>query len=157
MASSSGTATEKKKIILVSSDGHTFEIDEDVAEHSLTIKNMIEDGCADNPIPLPNVASETLAKVIEYCKRLTKAPDTGAADSPTQQPKTEFPNLFELILAANYLNIKSLLDDKCQSVADQMKGMSVEEVRKLFNIENDYTKEEEDDVRNENPWVFEEN
>ncbi|KAL7156416.1 hypothetical protein ABFS83_02G007300 [Erythranthe nasuta] len=156
MASSS---TEKKKIILVSCDGHTFEIDEDVAEHSLTIKNMIEDGCADNPIPLPNVASETLAKVIEYCKRLTKAPDTRAADSPTatEQPETEIPNLFELIMAANYLNIKSLLDDKCQSVADQMKDMSVEEVRKLFNIENDYTKEEEDDVRNENPWVFEEN
>ena len=30
---------------------------------------MIEDDCADNGIPLPNVTSKILSKVIEYCKK----------------------------------------------------------------------------------------
>jgi len=31
-----------------------------------------------------------------------------------------------------------------------LKGKTPEEIRKLFNIENDFTKEEEDQVRKEN-------
>jgi S-phase kinase-associated protein 1 len=45
--------------------------------------------------------------------------------------------LFELILAANYLNIKSLLKLTCQAVADMIKGKTPEEIPKTFNIHND--------------------
>ena len=37
--------------------------------------------------------------------------------------------------AANYLNIKSLLDLTCQAVADIIKGKTPEEIRTEFNIE----------------------
>ncbi|KAM7518402.1 hypothetical protein LguiB_017364 [Lonicera macranthoides] len=37
------------------SNGEVFEVDETVALESQTIKHMIEDDCADNGIPLPNV------------------------------------------------------------------------------------------------------
>lgn len=57
--------------------------------------------------------------------------------------------------AANYLNIQSLLELTCQTVADMMKGKSVEYIRKTFNITNDYTPEEEEEIRREFPWVFE--
>ena len=57
--------------------------------------------------------------------------------------------------AANYLDIKGLLDLTCQTVADMMKGKSVEEIRKIFNITNDFTPEEEEKVRKENQWAFE--
>ncbi|RVX03249.1 SKP1-like protein 11 [Vitis vinifera] len=43
------------------------------------------------------------------------------------------------VLAANYLNIKSLLDLTCQTVADMIKGKTPEEIRKTFNIKNDFT------------------
>ncbi|KAI8548521.1 hypothetical protein RHMOL_Rhmol07G0279300 [Rhododendron molle] len=73
---------------------------------------------------------------------------------------TQFANvgksvLFDMILAANYLDIKSLLDLTCQTVADMIKGKTPEEVRKIFNIVNDFTPEEEDEVRRENAWAFE--
>ena len=42
--------------------------------------------------------------------------------------------LFELILAANFLDIRSLLELACAKVAVTIKGMKVEDVRKYFNI-----------------------
>lgn len=62
-----------RKITLKSSDGETFEVDVAVALESQTIKHMIEDDCADNGIPLPNVSSKILSKVIEYCKKHVEA------------------------------------------------------------------------------------
>ncbi|KAI3889053.1 hypothetical protein MKX03_012486 [Papaver bracteatum] len=50
-------------------DRETFDVEESVALQSQTIKHMIDDDCADNRIPLPNVTSKILAKVIEYCKK----------------------------------------------------------------------------------------
>ena len=60
---------EKKMITLRSSDGEEFEVEEAVAMESQTIRHMIEDDCADNGIPLPNVNSKILSKVIEYCNK----------------------------------------------------------------------------------------
>jgi hypothetical protein len=55
-------AGEKKAMIVLRSfDGEEFEIEEDVAIQSQTIQHMMEDGCADNGIPLPNVDSRTLS------------------------------------------------------------------------------------------------
>lgn len=63
--------------------------------------------------------------------------------------------VLETFQAANYLNIKSLLDLTCQTVADMLKGKTPEEIRKTFNIKNDFTPEEEEEVRRENAWAFE--
>ncbi|XP_057491941.1 SKP1-like protein 1A [Actinidia eriantha] len=151
-----------KKITLMSSDGEAFEVEEAVALESQTIKPMIEDDCADGVIPLPNVTSKILAKVIEYCKKHVDSPkteDRSAEDElkiwDAEFVKVDQPVLFDLILAANYLNIKSLLDLTCQTVADMIKGKTPEEIRKTFNIKNDFTPEEEEDVRRENQWAFE--
>jgi len=53
------------------------------------------------------------------------------------------------------LNIGGLLDLTCKAVADQMRGKTPEQMRAHFNIKNDYTPEEEAEVRNENKWAFE--
>ncbi|CAH1424227.1 unnamed protein product [Lactuca virosa] len=154
--------SSSKKIVLKSSDGETFEVDEAVAVESQTIKHMIEDNCAGSSIPVPNVTSKILSKVIEYCKKHVDTPKTDdkTAAEDLRSFDTEFTNvdqgtLFDLILAANYLNIKNLLDLTCQAVADMMKGKTPEQIRELFNIKNDFTPEEEAEVRKENAWAFE--
>lgn len=57
--------------------------------------------------------------------------------------------------AANYLDIKPLLDVGCKTVANMIKGKSPEEIRKTFNIQNDFSPEEEDQIRRENEWAEE--
>ncbi|CAN1122350.1 SKP1-like protein 1A [Linum perenne] len=160
-----GDMPTERKFTLISSDGESFQVEEAIAMESQTIKHMIEDDCAGEAIPLPNVHSKILAKVIEYCKKHVETPkpdavSTSNADDSLKQWDTDFAKvdqatLFDLILAANYLNIKDLLDLTCQTVADMIKGKSPEEIRKIFNIKNDFTPEEEEEVRRENQWAFE--
>lgn len=79
---------EKKMITLKSSDGEEFEV-EAVGMESQTIRHMIEDKCADNGIPLPNVNSKILSKVIEYCNKHVHASaddSTSSADLKNWTP-----------------------------------------------------------------------
>ncbi|KAA8534428.1 hypothetical protein F0562_031945 [Nyssa sinensis] len=140
-----------------SSDGEEFVVDEFVAIQSITIKNMVEDNCASNTIPIPNIDSKTLAMLIEYCKK--HADETITAED-LKQFDSEFVEkdqaiLYHLLLAANYLNIPSLLDELCKKVANMIKGKTPEEIRKTFNIKNDFTPQEEEEIHKEYAWAFE--
>ncbi|KAH6795921.1 hypothetical protein C2S51_036907 [Perilla frutescens var. frutescens] len=149
-------------IVLLSSDGETFEVEESIAQLSVTIKNIIEDGCAADRIPLPKVDGKTLAKVIEFCKH--HATNSGVDQTLNleqydkqyaQSVKDDQGMMFDLIVAANYLNIKELLDALCRQVADMMRGKTPEELRNIFHIKNDYSQEEMNEVKKENAWAFE--
>jgi len=62
---------------------------------------------------------------------------------------------FKLITAANYLDVPDLLDLMCAKVAALVKGKTPEQIRKTFNINDDFTPEEEEAVRAENKWAEE--
>eukprot|EP01121_Diplochlamys_sp_Union-15-3_P006880 TRINITY_DN17427_c0_g1_i1.p1 TRINITY_DN17427_c0_g1~~TRINITY_DN17427_c0_g1_i1.p1 ORF type:complete len:169 (+),score=31.79 TRINITY_DN17427_c0_g1_i1:3-509(+) len=146
-----------------------IEVPIEVANMSVTIKNMLEDlgSSSDVPIPLHNVTQKILNKVVEYCKHACEHPTPKTEDKKDDKKSDdispwdkEFCNvdqatLFELILAANYLDIKPLLDLTCKTVANMIKGKTPEEIRKTFNIKNDFTPEEEEKVRKENEWCEE--
>ncbi|PVU86045.1 hypothetical protein BB559_005626 [Furculomyces boomerangus] len=154
-------------VVLKGSDGQLFVVERPIAEKSALIKSMLEDvGESDDPIPIPNVNSEVLKKIIEYCEYhkndVVPAADTyddaaNISDKISPWDKN-FMNvdqemLFELLTASNYLDIKPLLDLGCKTVANMMKGKSAEEIRKLFNITSDFTPEEEEQIRKENEWA----
>ncbi|RUP49535.1 LOW QUALITY PROTEIN: putative negative regulator sulfur controller-3 [Jimgerdemannia flammicorona] len=157
-------------------------------------------GESDAPIPLPNVNSKVLRKVIEWCEHHRTDPpaptdentedrkrNTDIEDWDQKFMEVDQETLFEIILAANYLDIKPLLvpcpnvtyvfqvssgflsslyicnayfhiylcisDVGCKTVANMIKGKSPEEIRKTFNIVNDFTPEEEAQIRKENEWA----
>jgi len=62
------------------------------------------------------------------------------------------PQLFSLMLVANYLENRPLLLLVCLQVANMIKGKTPEQIRKTFNIKNDFTPEEEEKLRTENTW-----
>ncbi|XP_010447075.1 PREDICTED: SKP1-like protein 11 [Camelina sativa] len=153
-------STTKKMIMLKSSDGQSFEVEEEVAIQSQTIAHMVEDDCAKTEIPLANVTSKTLALVMEYCKKhhvdeANPIPEEKLKTWDKEFMETDQSTIFDLILAANYLNIASLLDLTCQTVADMITGKTPDQIRTHFNIKNDFTPEEEEEVRKENQWAFE--
>ncbi|CAA7046554.1 unnamed protein product [Microthlaspi erraticum] len=152
-----------KKIILKSSDGKIFEIEEGVALQSQVIAHMMEDNCVENRIPLTNITSDILSKVIKYCKKhvvIVSNGDGGSTEAELKEWDAKFVNdidqstLFHLIMAADFLNIKTLLNLTFQTVADMISGKTSEEIRAFLNIENDFTPEEEANMRQENSWTF---
>ncbi|XP_057792228.1 SKP1-like protein 11 [Salvia miltiorrhiza] len=149
MASSSASSSEKKMILLISKEGETFEIEEAAALLSGTVQHMIEDDCTTGGIPLSNVDSVTLAKVIEFCKSHAASDDVETLkkfnSDYVNTVKDDQELLFDLVLAANYLDMKKLLDLMCQTIADMIREKSPEEIRKMFHI----TSEEEEALRKE--------
>jgi len=137
---------------LLSSDGIEYELDQQLATASGTIKDLMEDAGTEEAIPLPNIDSKTLKQVITH---MTTISSKGEEDIAEYYSKVDQDTLFAMILAANYLDIKELLDNLCKTVANMIKGKTPEEIRKTFNIKNDFTPEEEEQVRRENEWCEE--
>lgn len=154
------------KVKLICSDGEVVEIDIDIAEKSVLIKGLIDDSGTDETIPLPNVKRPILEKVVLFCTHLKdnaspeiekplKSVEMSSVVDPwyAQYIDLEQEILFELIMAANYLDIKPLLELSCAKVASLIKNKSIQEIRKFFNIENDFTPEEEAQIMEENKWA----
>lgn len=157
---------DENHVVLQSQDGQTFKIEVKVAKMSETVKNLIEDAGTDSIVPLPNVSGKILSKVLEYCKYHVENPVAVSENKEEKRTddiigwdmvfvKVDQATLFELILAANYLDISGLLDLCCKSVAIMIKGKTPEEIRGQFNITNQFTPEEEEQVRKENQWCEE--
>ena len=163
---------DEKNVRLVSQEGESYEVPLKTAKMSELVKNMIDEDQDEEEtqeIPLPNVKSQILSKVIEYTQHYNTVEAMVEIEKPLKSANmhevvqewyasyvdVEQDILFELILAANYLDIKPLLDLTCATVASMIKGKTPEEIRKTFNIVNDFTPEEEAQVREENKWCEE--
>ena len=109
-------------IKLQSSDGEVFPVDVEIAKQSVTIKTMLEDLGMDEDdeevVPLPNVNAAILKKVIQWATYHKDDPPLPEDDENKEKRtddicswdadflKVDQGTLFELILAANYLDIK---------------------------------------------------
>ncbi|MCO5552912.1 hypothetical protein L7F22_006431 [Adiantum nelumboides] len=169
--------TEPKKIVtLQSSDGELFEVELEVALLSQTIKNIVEDldDYTSTPLPLPNVSSKELVRVLEFCRYhqqhghgRPQAPADGvdaanrvqhmsfSEKNEIEQWNIQFllplelrPDVYDLMLAARDLNIESLVDVICRRVADAIIACKTpEEVKALLP-------EKEAAIERENQWAY---
>lgn len=132
------------RVTLTSCDNKEFSIEKDVALESSTIKDILDETNAD-AVHISRVRGEALGKVIEYCIYHRRHPDppVALADqyrtdliSPWDKAfmDVEMQLLFEIVLAANYLDIKGLLDLGCKTIANMIKGGNPNEVREKFRI-----------------------
>ena len=156
------------KCRLTTMDGETVEVAVAIAQKSVLVNGIIDDSGIEDEIPLGSVKKAILDKIIEYCTYIhdNAAPEiekplrSNNLNDVVSDWYANFVNLdqevlFELILAANFMDIKSLLELACAKVASLIKGKTIPETRKFFNIENDFTPEEEAQIMDENRWAEE--
>eukprot|EP00052_Salpingoeca_macrocollata_P009236 m.72938 g.72938 ORF g.72938 m.72938 type:complete len:112 (+) comp17000_c0_seq3:101-436(+) len=60
--------------------------------------------------------------------------------------------LFDLIGAANFLDIRPLLDLTCKTLAAHIRGKTTEELQQHFNIKCDLSAAEVEELRINSPW-----
>ena len=108
------------------------------------VKSMMDENGDDDDdegpteIPLPNVKAQVLRKVNEFCEHHLEEPMTEIEKPLKSQNMADVVQkwyadfvdleqvlLFELILAANFMDIKPLLDLTCATVASMIKGKTV--------------------------------
>ena len=157
-----------KKITLVSSDGEKVELSLKAVQRSVLVKGIIEDYPDEAEVPLNNVKSNILKKIKEYLEHYENTePKEIERPLPSQNFKecvdewdfnyieVDLDMIFEIILGANYMDIKPLLELASAKVASIIKGKTTDEIRKTFNITNDFTPEEEQQIIEENKWCME--
>lgn len=77
---------------------------------------------------------------------------TWEKDFATTYIRENQPGFFKCVLASNFLNNRLLLTCLCKTIANSIKGRTTEEIRDFFHIKNDFTKEEEEQIKKENAW-----
>lgn len=161
--------SDNQMICLISQECHSFEIRIKDALLSKLVKTMIDYECEDSEvqeIPLPNVPAPTLAKVIEFMQHYSIDP-VREVEKPLKtvnmeeliqewyfrfisvEPET----LCEIVLAANYMDIKPLLDLTCATLASIVKGKTPDEIHSIFDIKSDLTPEDIEKVKSDIVWV----
>ncbi|KAK3120248.1 hypothetical protein QOZ80_9AG0684340 [Eleusine coracana subsp. coracana] len=167
-----------QEITLTSSDGKQFKMPQAAARLSSILADMIDDkGFTNDKIPLPHISSHSLFTVIKYCDKHAAAAATKPDANHNAINKNTMGNtvtseetleewdrnlidilntdaLFDLINAANFLNIKDLYEITCQKVADMIKGKTPNQMREMFHVTEDFTKEEKEQMLKDNFWAF---
>jgi len=152
------------QVALLSDDGVKFCVKSQCINMSGLIKDIIEDTGMEDLITLPNVSAHALQKIIEYCeyhwnnraaeivKPLKGRVEDVICDFDKRFLEMEIRLLIEVIMATRYLVIPDLLDLTCAKVASNLLGKSPVQIRELLGIENDFSPEEEAQIREENQW-----
>ena len=154
----------EKTIKVKSSDGKVIELSTKAASKSKLLSGVIQDYPEDSEFPLNKINGATLEKVKEYLVHYQ--------DSEPKQIEKPLPKDFKdcvdewdykfigddndqilaLIFAANFMDIKPLLDLAAAKVATLIRGTTTESIRKDFEI-NDISKEEDEQMQKDKSYL----
>ena len=156
-------------IKLVTKEGKEIEITKKDAELSELLKSAINYNPKESSFPLNELDEKCGEKIKEYLSHFN-----GVAPPEIEKPitsnemknltdewstnyidKMSMEELVNLTVAANYMGINSLLDLCCAKVASLCKDKSEEEIFKTFNINETFTDEEKNKIKEENKWIEE--
>jgi len=136
---------------LVSKDKKEFDVERKHAFVSTLVKTSLETETTATEVPIPGVSSAILAEVITYMNH-HKGVEPPIVEKPLRSKvmkdvcKDPFDAdfidrigenrqaLYDLILAANYMDIKSLLHLGCAKVASLIKGQPLEKIKDILSV-----------------------
>lgn len=143
-------SNDHKPIEMVSKDGKTFMLDRKSAKISTLIRTCLENDDKADSIPIPGVTGATLDLITQYMQThkgveppIIEKPLRSKVMSEVCPHKSDAKfidevgdtrqSLYDLILAANYMDIKSLLHLGCAKVASLIKGQPLEKIKEILD------------------------
>ena len=157
-----------KNITLLSSDKEKIEISFKAVQRSVLVKWILEDYPDDEVVSLNYIRSDILKKIKEYLihyenedpKEIERPLPSHNFKECVDEWDYNFINvdlklIFEIILGANYMDIKPLIELGSAKIASIIKGNTTEEINKIFVLNNNFTPEEEQQILEEKNWCME--
>ncbi len=139
-------------LTLVSADGRRFEVNRKYACVSKLVCQAIENDSKATEVPIPGAKGVVLAMIVEYMNE-HKGTEPAIIEKPLRSKlmkdcvKTAWDApfidgigenrqaLYDLILAANYMDVKSLLHLGCAKVASLIKGQPLEKIKDILAVD----------------------
>ena len=117
-------------------------------------------------IPVKNVSSRILRRVVEFAQHYeddeTYEPPMGRKAVISLPEETRWDIQFlkkfsgeefhAIICAANYLNMPRLIDSCCYQLNYMIKGKNADQMRKILQLDDDFTDEEKAAAEKEHTW-----
>lgn len=163
-------------MLVLTNDTFTFTVPDSVAAKCGTLRTAAEAATGDGdaagderagtgPVPLPNVSSAALARVVQFYARLetferaAEREDWEAQEGVMAWKAGFFEGmdrrvLYDVMEAANYLDATGLLDDAAAYVANLIKGKTPDQIRDMFLLPRDMTAEDARAAAEEYAWAL---
>lgn len=149
------------KITLISNDNESFEVNRKAALLSQLIKTSLDSDVEAKEVPVPGVKGHILKLIVEYMEHY-KDGESDAPEKPLKsnnheefytdkfdteffgkyttneddkERKTKNRDLYDLILAANYMDMNKMLHKGCAAVAAKIKGQPLEKIKNILSVE----------------------
>jgi S-phase kinase-associated protein 1 len=137
-------------LMLISKDKKEFKIERKFAKMSKLIRTALENDEKEDTIPIVGVQSHILELVVQYLKE-HKGVEPQAIEKPLRSKKMSDvcpykwdatyidkigdtrQNLYDLVLAGNYLDIQPLLHLGCAKIASLIKGQPLEKFKEILD------------------------
>ena len=154
-------------ITVQTKEGKEIPIKKTAAMLSNLLKKKIEEGKVDDPISLAEVDEKIIDKIYEYLdhfngqapKDIEKPLQTNDMKNATDEWSANFvdkiplDDLINLTTAASYMEISTLIDLCCAKLACMCQDKSEEDIFKVFNINETFTEDEKNKLREDNRWI----
>lgn len=165
-------------VVIKCAGGDLVPLPLEIAQQSRLVKNMIDVlKVQENNVEIP---CETLKKEVVELLAVSSVPlcpplpqswmeshkedgadaDEGKKFNPqlSEQERRWFAELdeqrlYDVMMAANFLDVPHLLDKACETVAAMVRGRTPEEIREILGLKNDFSQEEYELVLKENAWL----
>ena len=154
----------EKTIKVKSSDGKVIELSTKAASRSKLLSGIIEDFPEDSEFPLNKINGATLEKVKEYLSHYQDS-EPRQIEKPLQKDFKDCVDewdykfigddnsqILALIFAANFMDIKPLLELAAAKVATLIRGTTTESIRKDFDIK-DISQEEDKQMQKDKSYL----
>lgn len=144
---------EPELLNLVSGNGDSFEVSRKGALLSKVVKTALESDQNCEEVPIPGVNSDILKLIVDYMNH-----HNGTTPKEPEKPLRSIvisewckdtydaklmekvvannQQLYDLILAANYMDMQSLLHTSCAAVASKIKGKPLEKIKDILAVES---------------------